>query len=187
MAFDSRDSGGAENPYAPLMGRSYVGFDETGAFTVLDGERRQTLSAWVGRVIPSEPPWPGADELDTVAYIDAVIAKAPELRPTILSGIDRIERTAQAAHRTSFHELPIDAQVAILTEAEATLAPAAFSVVVELTYEAYYRHPQVQQVVKERTGFDVRNTIDGKPMKPFPIELLTEVGERPDRYRSVPA
>ena len=56
----------------------------------------------------------------------------------------------------------------------------------ELTYEAYYRSPIVQEVVKRRTGFDVRNTIVGKPMTAFPAERLEGIALRPDHYRSVP-
>jgi hypothetical protein len=188
VAFDHRDGAAAENPYAPLMGRTFVDLDETGPIRVLDEERAATLTAWVARLIPGDgAAWPSAAELDTVAYVDAVLTKAPELRPTVLAGIDAAERAARGRQDAAFVDLDAAAQVAILTDVEASLAPAAFSVLLELTYEAYYRAPRVQRVVKERTGFDVRNTVDGKPMKPFPVDLLKPVADRPDHYRSVPA
>jgi hypothetical protein len=59
----------------------------------------------------------------------------------------------------------------------------AFSVILELTYEAYYRHPAVQDVVKERTGFDIHRTVQGAPLEPFPTERLTRVSMLPARYR----
>ncbi|WP_438354343.1 gluconate 2-dehydrogenase subunit 3 family protein [Microbacterium sp. CJ88] len=186
MAFDHRD-GVAASPYAPVMGRTFVDFDETGPLTVLDERRAALLSAWATRIIPADGPWPAAGDLDTVAYIDAVLRKARELRPVVLAGIDAVDAAASAAHDAPFAELDEPAQIAILQEAEKTTAPVAFSIVLELTYEAYYRAPSVQQVVKDVTGFDVRNTVDGKKMAPFPTERMLEVGARPDRFRSVPA
>lgn len=187
MAFDHRDGAPAVNPYAPLMGRTFVSLDETSILTVIDAVRAATLTAWVGRIIPADDVWPSAAELDAVGYIDAIIRKAPALRPVLLGGVDALERAAHAEHDSSFADLPTGAQVQLLRDVEAHLAPEAFSVILELAYEAYYRHPRVQAIVKERTGFDVRNTVVGKPMEPFPIERLRPIGTRPDNYRSVPA
>lgn len=187
MAFDHRDGAPAANPYAPLMGRTFVDLDETGSLTVLDEARAATLSAWVARLIPGNADWPSAAELDTVAYIDAIVRKAPTLRPVLLRGIDAADAAARSAHGSPFRELESAQQVAVLTELETTGAPEAFSMIFELTYEAYYRAPSVQQIVKERTGFDVRNTVVGKPMKPFPVERLSTISTRPDHFRSVNA
>ena len=87
----------------------------------------------------------------------------------------------------AFASLGPEQQIAILRETESTGAPETFSMVLELTYEAYYRAANVQQVVKERTGFDVRNTVVGKPMKPFALERLTTMSARPDHFRKVNA
>ncbi|MDO9396135.1 MAG: gluconate 2-dehydrogenase subunit 3 family protein [Herbiconiux sp.] len=187
MAFDHRDGGPAVNPYAPLMGRTFVELDETGPLTVLDPTRVTTLTHWVNRLIPGDGVWPAAGELDTVAYIDAVVAKAPSLRPVLLGGIDTADRTARAAHGAPFADLDAAAQTAVLRGVEAEGDPGAFSMVFELAYEAYYRAPRVQAIVKERTGFDVRNTVVGKPMKPFPVDRLTTISTRPDHFRSVSA
>jgi hypothetical protein len=187
VAFDQREGGAAHNPYADVMGRSFVEIAETGPITVLDDRRCEILSAWVARVIPGDRvDWPSAAELDTVAYIDAVIAKAPTLRPVVLGGIDAVDRAARADHDRQFTDLPAPAQVAVLQLAESSLSTEAFSVILELTYEAYYRAPRVQQIVKDRTGFDVANTVGGKPMKQFPVERLRTVSSRSDRYREVP-
>jgi hypothetical protein len=187
VAFDHRTGAAGKNPYAPVMGKTFVGFDETGPITVLDADRAATLASWVACVIPGNAEWPSADEVDTVAYIDAIVRKAPELRPVLLSGVDAVERAAHAVHGRPFVEISAAEQTAILRDAETTAAPEAFSMILELTYEAYYRSPQVQQVVKERTGFDITNTVVGKPMEPFPLERLRPISARPDRYRSVPA
>lgn len=187
MAFDHRDGAPAVNPYAPLMGRTFVDLDETGPLTVLDETRAATLSHWVSRLIPGNADWPSAGELDTVAYIDAVVRKAPTLRPVLLGGIDAADAAAHAAHGSPFRELEPARQIAILREMESDGAPEAFSMIFELCYEAYYRAPNVQQIVKRRTGFDVHNTVVGKPMKPFPTDRLATISTRPDHFRSVTA
>ena len=185
MAFDHRGGTNATTPYAAVMGQTYVDIDESTPITILDPLRAQTLSSWVARVIPGDDTWPSADELDTVTYIDAVIHKAPSLRPVVLSGIDAVDRAARAHYGRGFVALAEAEQVHILRETESSVAPEAFSVVLELSYEAYYRAPRVQEIVKARTGFDVHNTVVGKRMEPFPTERLHDVGTRPDHYRSV--
>lgn len=187
MAFDHRDGAPVSNPYASVMGRTFVDLDETGPLTVLDETRASTLSAWVARLIPGNAAWPSAGELDTVAYIDAVVRKAPSLRPVLLAGIDAVDGTARSSHGSSFIHITFEQQVDVLRQTESDAAPEAFSMIFELTYEAYYRAPSVQQIVKQRTGFDVRNTVVGKPMKPFPVERLATISTRPDHFRSVNA
>ena len=118
MAFDHREGAAATNPYAPVMGRTFVDLDETGPISVLDAGRATTLSSWVGRVIPAAENWPSADELDTVAYIDAVIRKAPVLRPVVISGIDAVEKDAGLTHGAAFTSLGAAEQDAILRDAE---------------------------------------------------------------------
>lgn len=187
MAFDHRDGAAASNPYAAVMGRTFVDQGETSALTVIDPQRAETLTAWVSRLIPGNAEWPSADTLDTVGYIDAIIRKASDLRPFILAGIDAVDNSARSTLGCPFAAAAADERDAILRDAEARLAPEAFSVILELTYEAYYRHPDVQEIAKIRTGFDVRNTVVGKPMEPFPTERLQQIGTRPDHYRSVNA
>jgi hypothetical protein len=183
MAFDNRAGSPTTTPYESQMGRTYVGYEQTGAITVLDPARAATLGAWVAQIIPGDEHWPSAGDLDTVAYIDAVIAKAPVLRPLILGGIDAATSAARARGAAAFDALAVDDRIAVLRELEAGGAAEAFSVVLELTYEAYYRHPAVQDVVKERTGFDIHRTVQGAPLEPFPTERLTRVSMLPARYR----
>jgi hypothetical protein len=187
MAFDNRAGGPTTTPYESQMGRTYVGYEETGALRVLDPARAATLGAWVARIIPGDEHWPSAGELDTVAYIDAVAVKAAVLRPLLLAGIDAATSAAKARGAATFGALSTDDQVAVLTGLETagadSLAAQAFSVILELTYEAYYRHADVQAIVKERTGFDIDRTVQGAPLEPFPTERLTRVSMLPARYR----
>ncbi|PSL37535.1 gluconate 2-dehydrogenase subunit 3-like protein [Labedella gwakjiensis] len=187
MAFDHRDGASGPNPYAPQMGRTFAPLDLSGPLTVLDPARATTLTAWVARLIPGNADWPSAADLDTVNYIDEIVRQAPTLRPVLIGGIDAVDSTARSRDGRPFVDLDADRQTAILRDIEATGAPAAFSMVLELCYEAYYRAPRVQRIVAQRTGFEVRNTVDGKPMKPFPVERLATVRTRPDHFRSVNA
>ena len=56
--------------------------------------------------------------------------------------------------------------------------------VLELTYEAYYRSRIVQAAVRNNTGFDIRNSVQGRSMTPFDTSSLNRVSLLPDRYRS---
>lgn len=183
MAFETRAGGPATNPYESQMGRTYVAIDETGDIRILDQARVATLGAWVARLIPGNEQWPSAGELDTVAYIDAVLQRSIVLRPIILAAIDAAD--AASVHRSSlpFAALPVAEQVEVLKELESDSAPQAFAVVLELSYEAYYRDVNVQSAVKARTGFDIARTVHGAPLEPFPTERLERVSLLAPRYR----
>lgn len=183
MAFDTRANGPATSSYEALMGQTYVGIGETGELRVLDADRASTLSAWVSQLIPANDAWPSAGDLDTVAYIDAVLWRAPQLRPILLAGIDAADSTSCRSGTPRFVDASTADQVAVLQELERTVAPEAFATVLELTYEAYYRAPSVQAIVKERTAFDITRTVQGVPLEPFPTERLTRVSLLPARLR----
>ena len=183
MAFDTRGSGPATSSYEAFMGQTYVAIDDTGPIRVLDPERAATLSAWVSRLIPATHEWPSAGDLDTIAYIDGVLWRAPELRPIVLAGIDSADLLSGRRGAPRLVELAVPDQVDVLRELERAVAPEAFATVLELTYEAYYRAPAVQAIVKERTAFDISRTVQGVPLEPFPVERLTRVGSLPARLR----
>ena len=185
MAFDTRGTGPATSPYESLMGRTYVGLDETEDIRVLDPRRAAVLSAWVSRLVPGNDEWPSAGDVDTVAYIDAVLWRAPELRPIVLAAIDAADAASPRRGGPSFTALPADDQVAVLHSLESDAAPEAFATVLELTYEAYYRAESVQAVVRGRTGFDIARTVRGAPLEPFPTERLDRVSMLPARLREV--
>lgn len=185
MAFDHRE-GSADNPYAPVMGKTFVEIGER-VVHVLDDAQTRTLTSWVARLIPGDSTWPSAGELDTVDYIQSVLNKAPELTPVVTAALHALDDHAGATLDARFDELNHADQVNLLADLEGRLAPEAFSIILELTYEAYYRAPRVQEVARSRTGFDIANTVIGKAMDPFPMSALDEMMQRPDRYRSVPA
>ncbi|GAA3311050.1 gluconate 2-dehydrogenase subunit 3 family protein [Arthrobacter ramosus] len=185
MAFDDRAASPSRNLYAPVMGRTYVTFDDTKTITVLDQSRCDTLNAWVDGIIPGNEDWPAAREVNAVAYIDATIRKAPELRLSLLAGIDTAELLAAREYGSLFSALDAEQRRSVMQKLETQDAIDAFSVILELTYEAYYRAPAVQDVVKKRTGFNIKNTVQGVPLKPFDTTRLALVAQRPDHYRRV--
>lgn len=184
MAFDSRGDGDAHSRFEKLMGRTYVAPGEHG-IRVLDPRRQATLAAWVGRIIPGDAHWPNAAELDTVEYVDAVVFAAPTLRPLLLAALDRADTLARGQHGAALAGLEPAQVVPVLQALEADPATSeAFGLVLELTYEAYYRHERVQAVVAERTGFDIGRTVEGAPLAPFPVERLDRVRQLPDNVRA---
>jgi hypothetical protein len=184
MAFDSRGGADTHRRFEKLMGRTYVAPGEHG-IRVLDPRRQATLAAWVGRLIPGDENWPNAAELDTVEYVDAVVFTAPELRPLLLAALDRADVVARAEHGDALAGLEPAQVVAVLTALETEEQTAeAFALVLELTYEAYYRHERVLAVVAERTGFDIGRTVNGAPLAPFPVERLDGVKQLPVNVRA---
>lgn len=199
MAFDRSTGYATEDAtsdvYADLA-RAYVppGI-KRGEFAVLDPGRAAALASWVSVLIPGEGTnsdakgrWPSAGDIGAVEYIDQNLVLAPRLRPLVLDLIGRAERIALAKHGQGFAGLPVADRRAIMVaceEAEAT----AFSIVKELTYEAYYRDPTVLRVVERRTEFRPRLAVDGFALSRQDDEvmtLLTEIAERPRLVREVP-
>jgi hypothetical protein len=186
MAFDHRQ--GAAEPaldFRRHLGHAYVAPDEVDGVGVLDADRREALAAWTAGVIPGDEHWPSALDVDAAAYVDAVVARVPQVRPILLRGIDALERAAEAAHGRSFAACGPAQREALLRELAEVDAGGAFDLVLELTFEAYYRDPEVCRVMKVRTGFDSTLPHVGSSMEPFDERLLERVRSLPPRYRSV--
>jgi Gluconate 2-dehydrogenase subunit 3 len=171
-----------------LLGQAYVSPEAARATcSVLDRGRARTLSAWLDELIPATGEWPSASSTDAVGYIDATAARVPAIRPALLQAVDALEATALARFDTAFAELAHDQRYELLTGLEADNPRGAFDLVLELTYEAYYRDLRVLDVLERRTGFSMRRTMEGWDMEPFDERLLERVRALPPRVRSVPA
>jgi hypothetical protein len=168
-----------EGPLPADTGSTYVAPEEVGALHVLDPGRAALLSAWVARLIPGDAAWPSAAQTDAVAYVDAMLARAPRAQPGILAALD-------ALAATGFGDLDDSGQGDALRglESSARLG-AAFASVLEMTYEAYYRDPAVVAVVEERTGFRTSRPRTGTPLAPFDESRLDRVRALPPRWRPV--
>jgi hypothetical protein len=187
MAFDHR-KGAAPEPildFRHLLGHAYVAPEEVAGFSVLDPGRREALEAWTAGVIPGDEHWPSARDVDAAAYVDAVVAQASAVRPILLRAIDALERAAEAAHGQGFAACDPEQRETLLGEFAEIDATGGFDLVLELTYEAYYRDPDVCRVMRQRTGFDSALPHLGSPMEPFDEGLLDRVRSLPPHYREV--
>ncbi len=168
------------------LGRAYV--DAATASTsraVLDEPRRAVLSAWVETLIPGNAHWPSAAETDAVGYIDATAFAAPALRSIVLLGIDRLEALVRERHgaEMSFPALAAEQRRDLLAQLETLNPNRAFELVLELTFEAYYRDERVLAALERRTGFSAREAMHGREMEPFDAAALQRVRALPPRYR----
>jgi hypothetical protein len=171
-----------------LLGQAYVSPEAARApCSVLDRDRAGTLSAWLDELIPATEEWPSASSTDAVGYIDATAARVPPIRPVLLRAIDALEATARARFESAFAELEHDQRYELVAGLEADNPHGVFDLVLELTYEAYYRDQYVIDVLERRTGFSMRRTMEGWDMEPFDEGLLQRVRALPPRVRSAPA
>jgi Gluconate 2-dehydrogenase subunit 3 len=186
MAFDHRKAS-AETAvdFRRHLGGAYVPPEEVGEFAVVDTRRRETLEAWTASIVPGDAHWPSARDVGAAAYIDAVVARAPAVRPILLRAIDALDRAAEAAEGQAFGACAGERQEELLREFAAVDPSGAFDLVLELTFEAYYRDRRVCDVMKERTGFDPALPHLGSSMEPFDERLLDRVRTMPARYRGV--
>ncbi len=59
----------------------------------------------------------------------------------------------------------------------------AFPMVRDLTYEAYYAHPRVLDVLERETGWRYEVAISGGELEPFDESLLARMRTVPPRWR----
>ncbi len=169
------------------LSRGYVEQGEPISRSVFDTARRETLQAWIGRLIPGDEHWPSAGELDASSYVDAVVSGTPECRPLALRALAALESGAWERHGCAFGACSDEQKDALLGELSRGAHQTAFTLVLELTYEAYYRHPLVCEVMRERTGFDSRLPHLGSSMDPFDEASLDRVKTLPAHFREVAA
>lgn len=146
----------------------------------LDPGLEAALTAIAARLIPGDEHWPSAGRVEAAAHVAAVLDRSPVLRPAVLGLI--------AAAGEDFAARPAGQQDETLRRLEADPDhAAAFRAVYEWVCEAYYRHPLVQPVILERTGFDLSRPLVGTDLPPFDETRLDRVRALPPRYREVPA
>jgi hypothetical protein len=185
MAFDHR-SAAATVDFQQHLGHAYVAPEDLDGARVLDPARSEALAAWTASIIPGDEHWPSAREAHAAAYIDATVSRAPATRPLLLNALSNLERAAQAAHGKPFAACDDDERETLLTEFSEVDATGAFEMVLELTFEAYYRDPHVCEVMERRTGFRSELPHTGSPMEPFDETRLERVKSLPAHYRQVP-
>jgi hypothetical protein len=171
--------------YRQEIGRAHVPIGVERGFTVLDADRAEVLRAWVSALIPARGERPAAGEVGAAEYVDATVFLTPRLRGVLLDGIDTVEQLAQQLVGRRFAEATPTEQAEVLQAFEANDPLDAFPMVRDLSYEAYYAHPRVLDVLERETGWRYEVAFSGGELELFDEGLLTRMRNVPPRWRKV--
>ena len=171
--------------YRQEIGRAHIPIGIEREFVVLDVDRADALRAWVSALIPAKGERPAAGEVGAAEYVDATVFMTPRLRGVLLDGIDTVEQLAQKLAGRRFAETDPTEQTEILRAFEVNDPLDAFPMVRDLTYEAYYAHPRVLDVLERETGWRYEVAFSGGELEPFDENLLTRMRAVPPRWRNV--
>jgi hypothetical protein len=171
--------------YRQEIGRAHISIGIERGFVVLDADRALALRAWVSALIPARGARPAAGEVGAAEYVDATVFLTPRLRGVLLDGIDTVEQLAQKLVGRRFAEADPTQQVEVLRAFEANDPLDAFPMVRDLTYEAYYAHPRVLDVLERETGWRYEVAFSGGELEPFDEGLLAGMRSVPPRWRNI--
>jgi len=171
--------------YRQEIGRVHIPIGIEREFAVLDADRAEALRSWVSALIPARGERPAAGEVGAAEYVDATVFLTPRLRGVLLDGIDTVERLAQKRIGRRFAEADPTEQTEVLRIFEANDPLDAFPMVRDLTYEAYYAHPRVLDVLERETGWRYDVAFSGGELEPFDEDLLARMKALPPRWRKV--
>jgi hypothetical protein len=169
--------------YRQEIGRAHVPIGVEREFAVLDPDRAEALRAWVSALIPARGDRPAASEIGAAEYIDATVFLTPRLRGVLLDGIDTVDQLSQKLAERRFVEANPLEQTEVLRAFEESDSLDAFPMVRDLTYEAYYAHPRVLDVLERETGWRYEVAISGGELEPFDESLLARIRTLPPRWR----
>jgi hypothetical protein len=171
--------------YRQEIGRAHIPIGIERGFVVLDPDRADALRAWVSALIPARGERPAAGEVGAAEYIDATVFLTPRLRGVLLDGIDTVDQSAQTLVGRRFVEATPTEQTEVLWAFEANDPLDAFPMVRDLSYEAYYAHPRVLDVLERETGWRYEVAFSGGELEPFDEGLLDRMRNVPPRWRNV--
>jgi hypothetical protein len=169
--------------YRLEIGRAHIPIGIERGFTVLDADRADALRAWVSTLIPASGERPAAGDVGAAEYVDATVFLTPRLRGVLLDGIDTIDQLAQKLVGRRFAEATPPERTEVLRAFEANDPLDAFPMVRDLTYEAYYAHPRVLDVLEQETGWRYEVAFSGGELEPFDEDLLARMRTVPARWR----
>jgi hypothetical protein len=122
---------------------------------------------------------PGAGELGVTRHLEEVMAREPELRAAVRSGLAALDAWARRAGAADFLDLAPAARVEAL-EAVAAEQPGFLPGLIFHTYVGYYRHDRVVQAL----GLEARPPFPrGYPLEPGDLGRLEAVRRRPRLWR----
>lgn len=187
MPFDQHlgASGARQLTLAREVGKGYVPVTAVAPeYKVLHPPRQTVLCKWVDTLIPREGAWPAPSERGVPQYIDNSAACSGTLRRMLIDAVDDADSRAITACGEGFASCSAETRVEVLKQMEAE-RPADFALLLELTFEGYYRDRSVAHVVEDRTGFRVAGPLAGIRDEPFQEQLLADVVTREKHYRDV--
>src|SRR5918998_448342 len=167
--------------YRQEIGRAHVPIGVERDFAVVDADRAPTLRAWVSTLIPPTGARPEAGEVGAAEYVDATVFLTPRLRGVLLDGIDTIDQLSVKLTSRRFAEASSEDRIEVLRAFEANDPLDAFPMVRDLTYEAYYAHPRVLEVLERETGWRYEVAFSGGELEPFDENLLAWMRSVPPR------
>jgi hypothetical protein len=189
VAYDRRqgdhsvpDPGIGRIDHATEIGRVYVPVGEARGFAALDPARAAALSAWTSALIPAAGPMPAAGDVGAAEYIDATVLMAGRLRGRLREGLRQLDEIAAGRAGRPFAECDAETRASILREFEAADTSGVFGMVRDLTYEAYYAHPRVLDLLASATGWRSDAAATGSALPDFDEGLLARMRRAP-RYR----
>jgi hypothetical protein len=169
--------------YRQEIGRAHVPIGVEREFAVVDTDRAEALRAWVSTLIPSRDARPAAGEVGAAEYVDATVFLTPRLRGVLLDGIDTVDQLAVKLTGRRFAEASAEDRIEVLRSFEANDPFDAFPMVRDLTYEAYYAHPLVLEVLERETGWRYQVAFSGGELEPFDERLLARMRTVPPHWR----
>ncbi len=171
--------------YRQEIGRVQIPIGVERGFAVVDQDRAQALEAWVSTLIPARGERPAAGDVGAAEYVDATIFLTPRLRGVLLDAIDTIDGLAVNLVGRRFSEATLAERTNVLRAFETKDSLDAFPMVRDLTYEAYYAHPRVLDVLERETGWRYEVAFSGGELEPFDKSLLARMRTVPPRWRKV--
>jgi hypothetical protein len=169
--------------YRQEIGRAHIPIGIERGFTVLEPDRADALLAWVSTLIPARGERPAAGDVGAAEYVDATVFLTPRLRGVLLDGIDTIDQLAQKLVGRRFADATPPERTEVLRAFEANDPLDAFPMVRDLTYEAYYAHPRILDVLEQETGWRYEVAFSGGELEPFDEDLLARMRTVPARWR----
>jgi hypothetical protein len=169
--------------YRQEIGRAHIPIGVERGFAVLDPDRAEVLRAWVSSLIPARGERPAAGEVGAAEYVDATVFLTPRLRGVLLDGIDTVDRLAEELVGCRFTGANPSQQTEVLRAFEANDPLDAFPMVRDLTYETYYAHPRVLDVLERETGWRYEVAFSGGDLEPFDEGLLERMRNVPPHWR----
>ena len=165
------------------IGHVYVPVVPGRGFVVLDEDRARTLRGWVDVLIPARGQRPAAGEVGAAEYIDATAFHVPRMRAPLIGMLDAVEGLSRGRLGTGFVGADASEQTRLLQEFEESDGVGLFGVVRDLTYEAYYTHPDVLAVLERETGWRYETAFSGSEIEAFDEALLARMRSTPARWR----